>query len=226
MRSLRLLAVAALASAIVTPALAQSDVPDAHKFCWQENTGWLNWRDAGGGAQGVRFHGAFLSGFIWSENIGWINVGDGTPGTPAGYGNTVGEDTGVNIAANGDLFGLAWGENVGWINFDTRAALGASGQQARVDRAAGRLRGYAWGENIGWINLDDATHHISTGGCRADWNGDGSVNSSDISAFLTTWLGAVNAGTLDADFNEDGTVNSSDISAMLTAWLQAVNGGC
>ena len=190
----RLTTLAALALAPALPAMAQSDVPDDHKYCWQENTGWLNWRDANGGTQGVEFHATFLSGFIWGENIGWINVGDGTPGTAGAYANTAGEDAGVNIAASGDLFGLAWGENVGWINFDTRAALGPHGQQARIDRAARRVRGYAWGENIGWVNLDDANHFVGTGGCRADWNADGTVNSTDISAFLTAWLQAVNSG--------------------------------
>ncbi len=62
--------------------------------------------------------------------------------------------------------------------------------------------------------------------CPADWSGDGEVNSTDISAFLTAWLDSLNNQTLDADFNGDNTVNSSDISAFLTAWLQAVQGNC
>jgi len=63
-------------------------------------------------------------------------------------------------------------------------------------------------------------------GCPVDWNGDGDVNSSDISAFLTGWLASLQDSTLDADFNDDLTVNSSDISAFLTAWLQALTDGC
>ena len=62
--------------------------------------------------------------------------------------------------------------------------------------------------------------------CPADWDGSGSITSSDISAFLTAWLGSIQNGDLVADFNGDATVNSSDISAFLTAWLQAVQGGC
>ncbi len=62
--------------------------------------------------------------------------------------------------------------------------------------------------------------------CPADWDGSGSVDSSDISAFLTAWLQSLQEGSLVADFNGDMTVNSADISAFLTAWLQAVQGGC
>jgi hypothetical protein len=63
--------------------------------------------------------------------------------------------------------------------------------------------------------------------CRADWSGDGGVNSADISAYLTDWLESVQVGNDAADYNCDATVNSSDISAFLTSWLNAVNGtGC
>lgn len=39
---------------LASPALAQSDIPDAHKFSWQENVGWMNWRDANATSQGDR----------------------------------------------------------------------------------------------------------------------------------------------------------------------------
>jgi hypothetical protein len=64
------------------------------------------------------------------------------------------------------------------------------------------------------------------GPCPADYNGDDSVNSSDISAYLTAWLDSVQMGNLIADFNDDDAVNSGDISAFLTAWLEAVQNGC
>ncbi len=64
------------------------------------------------------------------------------------------------------------------------------------------------------------------GGCPADWDGNGSVNSSDISAFLTTWLMSIGDGGLAGDFSGDGVVNSSDIAAFLTAWLAAIGGEC
>jgi hypothetical protein len=62
--------------------------------------------------------------------------------------------------------------------------------------------------------------------CPADWDGDGGVNSADISAYLTAWLDSINDGTLAADVNEDQTVNSTDISAFLTMWITAVQDGC
>jgi len=64
------------------------------------------------------------------------------------------------------------------------------------------------------------------GGCPADWDNSGSVNSNDISAFLSSWLESVQNGTLTADFDGSGSVNSNDISAFLSAWLHAVGGGC
>lgn len=62
--------------------------------------------------------------------------------------------------------------------------------------------------------------------CPGDWDLDLAVNSSDISAFLTAWLGSVTGGDLAADINADGATNSSDISAFLTGWLAGVAGGC
>ena len=167
------------AAACASPARAQvSLVHPVDKFCWGENVGYFNWRDAGAppspGAQGARVHTSFLSGFVWGENVGWVNLGDGTPGAtgPGGprYANIEGTDSGINIDdATGNLFGLAWGENIGWVNFDTRAALGPFGQQARLDRPARRFRGYAWAPNIGWINLDDASKFVGLD-CAADFN--------------------------------------------------------
>jgi hypothetical protein len=55
--------------------LAQTATIDpVNKNSWQENCGWMNWRDANNAAQGVRNRATFLSGFIWGENIGWINL--------------------------------------------------------------------------------------------------------------------------------------------------------
>jgi hypothetical protein len=62
--------------------------------------------------------------------------------------------------------------------------------------------------------------------CAPDWDDNGQVNSTDISAFLVSWLDSTNNHNLNADFNGDGQVNSTDISAFLTAWLDAVTNGC
>jgi hypothetical protein len=61
--------------------------------------------------------------------------------------------------------------------------------------------------------------------CRADWNFNGAVNSSDISEYLTAWLDSVQNGNLNADVSGDGAVNSSDISEFLTRWLAAIQSG-
>ena len=216
---------AACILALATPALAQTNISATNKYSWSENCGYMNWADANGGLQGVRISNNFMSGFVWMENVGWLNLGGGSP-EGCVYSNLTGADHGVNIHPNGDLYGLAWGENIGWVNFNTAPTLAQYGNHARLDRAAGRLRGYAWGENIGWINLDDSNIFVETTFCRGDWNGDGMVNSNDISAFLTTWLESINGAACTADMDGNQVVNSNDISAFLTVWLNAIAGGC
>ena len=224
---------AALCSA---PAGAQtSRIDPIHKYCWGENVGHFNWRDAGSppGSQGCVASPTFLSGFIWGENVGYVNLGDGTPGSgnSAGplYSNTDGSDSGVNIdSVSGDLFGLAWGENIGWVNFDTRASLTPYGQQARLDRPAHRFRGYAWSPNVGWINLDDASTFVSLD-CPADFNCSGVVGVQDIFDFLAAYFGGCNGSSSQSpcnchspDINNDGVLSVEDIFGFLAAYF----GGC
>lgn len=61
----------------------------------------------------------------------------------------------------------------------------------------------------------------------ADTNGDGVVNSADISEFLVRWawpplVSSPSDVPHPADWNCDGEVNSSDISAFLTAWRETL----
>lgn len=175
--------------------LGITNIDPVFKYGWGENIGWLNWRDANGGSDGVRVHKTFLSGFAWAENVGYLNLGDGNPANGTAYANVDGADFGVNIdPLTGDLFGLAWGENIGWVNFDTRTALGGSNQQARLDPAANRFRGYAWGENVGWISLDDATRFVafvpaSCGDLFADADGDDDVDQADFAVIQACFSG-------------------------------------
>jgi hypothetical protein len=75
--------------------------------------------------------------------------------------------------------------------------------------------------------LEVAGLPVPGAGCRANWNNDAGVNSSDISAYLTSWLDSVQNGNLNADYDCDAAVNSNDISSFLTSWLAAVGGtGC
>ncbi len=210
------LALLAVLGAFTLPAGAQSsDIDAVKKHSWGENIGWMNWRDANGGEQGVRVHATFLSGFIWCENAGWVNAGDGSPADGFHYANVDASEYGVNVdPATGDLFGLAWGESVGWINFDTRAALGPFGQQARFDAGAGRFRGYAWSQNEGWINLDHHEHFVALA-CAVDCNGDGTINTIDLVCFLNLFVASDPA----ADCNGDTVVNTIDFICFLDAFL-------
>ncbi|MHC4698637.1 MAG: hypothetical protein ACYTFA_18045, partial [Planctomycetota bacterium] len=142
--------------AVVGSVLAPSNIDPTHKFSWSENTGWWNWREANGGAEGVLVGDEFLTGYVWGENMGWIDVGAGD----GPYANTTGLDFGVNVLGGGDLDGYAWSENRGWINFGWAAST-ANPERARFDSSANRFRGYAWAENDGWINLDDTTHYVA-----------------------------------------------------------------
>lgn len=162
--------------------LLSSNIDPAHKFSWDENSGWMNWLDADGGASGVVVASDHLSGYIWSENNGWINVGNG--GGP--YTNADDTNFGVNIRDDGDLEGFGWGENIGWVNFETSSV---APDQARFDSVIGRFRGFAWGENGGWINLDDTTHFVATIGA-------GDIPTVSQWGMLTMALLIMIAGTL------------------------------
>lgn len=118
---------------------AQTNIDTTLRHAWAENLGWTDF--FGNGADGVRLHDTFLSGYAWNENVGWIFFGDGTPGADGGtrYAMT-GGDIGVNREPGGSLSGFAWGENIGWVNFE----------RVTID-AQGHFAGHAWGENVGWI---------------------------------------------------------------------------
>ena len=59
---------------------------------------------------------------------------------------------------------------------------------------------------------------VDCGGCVADFNGDGDVNTQDVLSFLNAW----NAGDSSADVNGDGNVNTQDVLEFLNLW----NAGC
>jgi hypothetical protein len=52
------------------------------------------------------------------------------------------------------------------------------------------------------------------GGCYADYNGDGAVNTQDFIAYLGAWA----AGDLAADCNGDGVINTQDFLCFLGLW--------
>lgn len=63
--------------------------------------------------------------------------------------------------------------------------------------------------------------------CLPDWDLNGALASTDISAYLGAWVAGVGTGSLEADFNADGAVTSADIADFVASWLTAVQaGGC
>ena len=199
----------------VTALVGATNVDTVYKWGWGENIGWMNWRDANGGTDGVYIGVKILSGYIWAENVGWVDTGDGTPAGGDHYANVDGTDYGVNVDNSDDLYGLAWGENIGWVNFDTRDK---GIERASVDRPNHRLRGYVWGENVGWINLDDGSHYVVYCSCGdIDGNG-GVVDLSDFNTFAVCFgLRAPTAqcpqAVFDcADLNQDNWVNLTDFN--------------
>lgn len=60
--------------------------------------------------------------------------------------------------------------------------------------------------------------------CAADWNRDGTVGSSDITAFLASWFNDLSTAQLKADFDCSGVTGSSDITAFLNRWFQNLAG--
>lgn len=229
----RSILIAAAALPLAAPALAQpTNVLNAQKYAWAENAGFLNCRDANGGAQGVVVHHTYLSGHIWGENIGWIRLGNGTDPTistcfqyPAGAAQT-NTTYGVNIGAGGRLSGYAWGEKIGWINFNTAHPSRPADQAARYDRAAKRFRGYAWGENIGWINLNDSVVYVGTSLCRADTDGNGLLQPADVSTFVNLWFCSLQQGQFAGDFDDNGVVEPADVSLFVSAWFNTLSGSC
>jgi hypothetical protein len=207
-----------------TPALAQTTISSVNKFSWSENCGYMNWRDANSGAQGVRRVNNFLTGYIWGENVGWISVGSGTPANGTAYSNASGTDSGVNVdAGTGNLSGFAWGENIGWINFAGAAPLGAP-YAAKWDSAGGRLRGYAWGENIGWINLDDPTKFVGFS-CYANCDESTTppvLNVLDFSCFLNKFAAGDTYANCD-NSTTPPTLNVLDFSCFLNKFAAGCN---
>jgi len=56
--------------------------------------------------------------------------------------------------------------------------------------------------------------------CPADFNHDGTVNSTDVSDFINAWFQDLAAGTLITDWDHNGVVNSTDVSDYITAFFE------
>ena len=111
--------------------------------------------------------------------------------------------------------GCAWGQSftIPWHTIDGGGGAAAgggftlSGTIGQQD-AGGAMTG-------GGYSLTGGFWAASMGDpCVGDFNGDGTVNTLDVLAFLNAWTAAEGS----ADINGDGTVNTLDVLAFLNAW--------
>ena len=70
----------------------------------------------------------------------------------------------------------------------------------------------------GAMFFDKASLDLDEPSCYADFNGDSSVNTQDVIAFLNAW----NARDSTADCNDDSSINTQDVICFLNLW----NAGC
>jgi hypothetical protein len=114
-------------------------------------------------------------------------------------------------SGGGDALDIAWAVHPG-----TGAPAGLDGMDfIRIATAVNAVNGI-----FGEVSAEVAAVAIVRPLLRSDIDGNGVVNSADISAFLTRWLADITGqGPGAGDFSGDGVTNSSDISAFLVAWL-------
>ena len=181
---------------------AASTIDSTNKYAWGGNIGWVNFRDANGGAAGAVVGEYICSGYVWSGNVGWINLGDGAPTNGIQYSNGTATDYGINVqdqfvsggVPRAKLRGYAYGANIGWINFEPQGNL-------ELSLSTGRLSGYAWSANCGWINLGDANFAVQTTSIRpgADIDSDGIAD-----AFEYTYTSPDSLALFTATSDRDG----------------------
>ncbi|MBC7834497.1 MAG: hypothetical protein H7Y88_05275 [Phycisphaerales bacterium] len=79
------------------------------------------------------------------------------------------------------------------------------------------------------VDHDDAItwvrENLAAPSCPADFNGDGSVGSGDITAYLAAWFADLANGTTLSNFDGNPAITSADITAFLAAWFGSI-GGC
>jgi hypothetical protein len=78
-----------------------------------------------------------------------------------------------------------------------------------------RIADYGAAGDIGQFIL-----HVDFICCAVDWDANGVVNSTDVSAFINDWFEDQASGASTTDFNHDGVANSTDVSDFINAWLE------
>ena len=155
--------------------------------------------ETGEGQDPLRSGGGHVSSDDGSEEVAGTTCDDG------GYGWWSGTSMATPIA-NG-VASMIWtvdpsltAQEVEQVMFETCEDLGNAGNDSF----------WGWGR----ADLQAAVEAAAGGACRADWNGDGAVNTQDVLAFLNDWA----AGNSSADVNGDGSVNTQDVLAFLNLW--------
>ncbi|MBX3359551.1 MAG: hypothetical protein KF745_14115 [Phycisphaeraceae bacterium] len=68
---------------------------------------------------------------------------------------------------------------------------------------------------------------INVGTCPADFDGNGTVDPTDIATFINAWFNSLNnPPDLAGDFDGNGIIEPADIATFINAWFDAVSNGC
>ena len=122
---------------------------------------------------------------------------------------TIGASSRVGLAQTGGPYSVTWStiDVGGNTQSSTGGQYAVAGTIGQPDAGPTALGG-SFGCNGGFWNR-------SIAGCRADFNGSGTVTVQDIFDFLAAWF----ANSPTADFNGSGSVTVQDIFAFLAAWF-------
>ena len=173
-------------------------------YIWGQNIGWINVGDGTPGGTNGQYVNATgsdfginvnadgtLHGYAWGENVGWINFDGGAAASPAQPARILCSAPPSQPLAR--LTGFAWGENIGWLNLSVATA----GQYVAVNSATTPITcdlnhdGLKNGRDIqtfanlllgGGANWRDI--------CSGDLSGNGTLDMSDVSPFVTCLLTA------------------------------------
>ena len=170
------------------------------------NLNWFDWNDViVVGASSYGDAKADFSAYGTAVDVFAPGVDIGSTTRDGGYGWWSG--TSMATPVTNGVASMIWAADptltnleVEQILFETCLDLGSAGNDDY----------WGWGR----VDVAAGVQAAADGACAADWNGDGTVNTQDVLAFLNDW----SAGNAAADINGDGTVNTQDVIAFLNLW--------